>query len=331
MAQASSSRSPRERGGKDCTKPPLTLEALVERLSKRGIHVPDKDRAERYVRHIGYYRLSPYIIPFRQSRSRDVQPGTSFDQILDLYMFDRSLRMLVTDALERVEVAVRAALTDHMSTAHNDPHWYVDSRHFVCTETHTDLLSSLRGSINAQLKRPPETKTNTGLHHRSALEHYLTTYGSPELPPSWLMVEMLTLGQLVRIYRNLRNPDDRKRIARTLGLQAPVLDSWLRVYQRIRNICAHHGRLWNTGLGVHPVLPKSKTIPWLTQEIPPDKRQRLYPVLASFHVILRTVSPHSTWASSLHELITHRPEMYRRGMGVLEDWSDDPFWGLRTK
>lgn len=260
MAQASSPRSPRERGGKEYTKPPLTL-----------------------------------------------------------------------DALEPVEVAVRAAVTDHMSTTYGTSHWYADPRHFVCPETRRDLLASLKDSINAQLKRPPETKTNTGLHHRSALEHYLTTYGSPKLPPSWLMVEMLTLGQLVRIYRNLRNPDDRKRIARTLGLQAPVLDSWLRVYQRIRNICAHHGRLWNTGLGVHPVLPKSKTIPWLTQEIPHKKRQRLYPVLASFQTVLWTISPHSNWASRLHELITPRPEMYRRGMGVPEDWSDDPFWGLRTR
>lgn len=116
MAQASTQLPPRERGNKKYTKPPLSLDALVARLSGRGMHIPDRDRAKRYLRHIGYYRLSPYIIPFRQAGSQDLQPGTSFDQILELYMFDRALRTLVTDALERVEVAVRAAVTDHMST-----------------------------------------------------------------------------------------------------------------------------------------------------------------------------------------------------------------------
>ncbi|HEY5853181.1 MAG TPA: Abi family protein [Aldersonia sp.] len=50
--------------------------------------------------------------------------------MLDLYVFDRALRLLVMDALERVEVAVRAALTDHMSTIYNDPHWYMNPEHF---------------------------------------------------------------------------------------------------------------------------------------------------------------------------------------------------------
>jgi abortive infection bacteriophage resistance protein len=101
----------------------LEIDALVDRLAARGLIIPDRDRALRYLRHIGYYRLSPYTIPFQMGgRDHLLQDGTSFDDVL----FDRTLRLVVMDALERVEVAVRAAVTDHMSTAYDDPHWYVE-------------------------------------------------------------------------------------------------------------------------------------------------------------------------------------------------------------
>src|SRR5699024_4542222 len=87
--------------------------ALVRRLASRGLEITSPDRAARYLRHIGYYRFSPpYAIPFQQGGpDHEFRSGTSFDDVLDLYVFDRKLRILVLDALERVEVAVRAAIT----------------------------------------------------------------------------------------------------------------------------------------------------------------------------------------------------------------------------
>ncbi|MGR6092275.1 Abi family protein [Brevibacterium sp. CSND-B09] len=108
-------RLPRPRGNLRYDKPALELETLVDRLADRGLVVPDRDHTLRYLRHIGYYRLSSsYTIPFQQSGTDQFfREGTSIDDVLDLYVFDRALRLLVMDALERVEVAVRAALTDH--------------------------------------------------------------------------------------------------------------------------------------------------------------------------------------------------------------------------
>lgn len=107
----------RPRGSLHFNKPPLSLDDLVDRLVDRGLRVPDRGRARRYLRHIGYYRLSPYTIPFQHGGpDHQLRDRTSFDDVLDLYVFDRTLRLLVIDALERVEVAVRAALTDHMAT-----------------------------------------------------------------------------------------------------------------------------------------------------------------------------------------------------------------------
>lgn len=256
-------RPTRPRGPLTYDKPPLSLDALVSRLVGRGMDIPDPERASRYLRHIGYYRLSPYTIPFQQGRpDHFLREGTAFDDVLDLYVFDRALRLLVMDALERVEVAVRAALTDHMSTMYNDPYWYVAVTHFRHNNKHDGLLDIVRRSCDEQLRRTPDPEGDS-LVHPSALEHYLMTYGSPALPPSWIMVETLTIGQLTNTYRNLGSRADRTAVANSVGLTTTVLESWMQTYVRLRNICAHHGRLWNVGLGVYPVIPNSPSVPWL--------------------------------------------------------------------
>lgn len=238
--------SSRSRGSNVYRKPPLSHSDLVDRLQARGLRVPDRERAERYLRHIGYFRLSPYAIPFQDDRiEHRFIHGTVFDDILRLYTFDRRLRLVIMDALERVEVAVRSAITDHMSMTYRDPHWYRDSQRFVDRAKHDKLLQQLCESCKGQLQRSAERPNELEWSHRSALEHYLTTYGEPELPPSWLAAEELTIGQLWHLYANLSNRTDRTAIARPLGLPDPLLNSWLRSYVRVRNICAHHGRLWN--------------------------------------------------------------------------------------
>ncbi|MGG5171527.1 Abi family protein [Pseudarthrobacter sp. J1738] len=167
---------------------------------------------------------------------------------------DRALRLLVLDALERIEVAVRAALTDHVSTTYDDPHWYLDASHFRDHGRQAQLLRIVRETCDARLSGMPDSGEDS-LVHRSALEHYRITYGTPELPPSWLMVETLTVGQLASTFRNLRLRADRTAIAGRIGLTARLLESWLQTYVRVRNVCAHHGRLWNVGLDGLPGYP----------------------------------------------------------------------------
>ena len=240
-------RKLRPRGTLQYDKAPLSLDKLVDRLSERGLVIPDPDRASRYLRHIGYFRLSPYAIPFQQGKPDHLfRDGTAFDDVLDIYIFDRALRLLVMDALERVEVAVRAALTDHMSTTYKDPHWYIDPSYFRDRDKHTGLLRIVRNTSENRLLSAPELvgqssgsaddelkMSDRAVAHRSALEHYLLTYGTPELPPSWLMVESLTIGQLDSVISNLRQRSDRGAVAACIGLSEPVLLSWMRTYVRV--------------------------------------------------------------------------------------------------
>lgn len=320
--------APRARGASTYDKPALTLVQLVDRMADRGLSIPDRERATRYLRHLGYYRLSPYTIPFQLTGTgHQFRADVAFDDVLDLYVFDRSLRLLVLDAVERIEVAIRSALTDHMSLTYDDPHWYVDTCHFRDPRKHRRFLDDIAKACDDQLARAPEHPGDS-IVFRSALEHYLTTYASPELPPSWLMVEMLTIGSLDHLIRNLGQRSDKTAIARTVGLNAALMESWLRTYVRVRNICAHHGRLWNVGLGVYPALPSSRAISWLNDPsvIGPRRSKQLYPVLVSLQSVLDTVSPHSSWAQRLSDLLTSHPHLPLRGIGMPDDWRDDAFW-----
>ena len=325
---AKATRPPRPRGTAIYGKPALNIEDLLARYLDRGLEVPATQtaRVERYLRQIGYYRLSPYTIPFQlQHSGHQFKAGTRFDDLLDLYVFDRTLRLLVLDALERAEVAVRAALTDHMSTTYGDPHWYTDAAHFQRTDRHANLLKMVKKSCDDLLTDQPERNAGP-LHFPSALDHYLTTYGKPELPPSWVMVETLTIGQLNNLYGNLTLRADRTAIANILGLNDVLLRSWLTTYVRVRNICAHHGRLWNVGLGVYPAIPQHPRIAWLASPLPGRSRKRLYPVLVSLQSILNTISPNSTWAQRLFDLLQGRPDMNLNGMGIPQNWHADAFW-----
>ncbi|WP_428829339.1 Abi family protein [Paraoerskovia marina] len=143
----------------------------------------------------------------------------------------------------------------------------------------------------------------------------------------------LTIGQLKHMYVNLLLPVDKTAVAKSLNLTAPVLKSWMATYVRVRNICAHHGRLWNVGLGVYPRIPSSSTIPWSdpSTALPHESRKRLYPALVSLQSVLTTVSARSSWAERLRELVDTRPPMNLRGMGFPDRWSDDPLWAKRSR
>ena len=280
--------------GQRYNKPALDENELIERYIERGLIITDRNRAARYLRHIGYYRLSPYTIPFQADRTtHSFKSGTTFDDILYIYVFDRQLRLLTMDALERVEVLV---------------------------ERERQRTPSDRG------------EQADHLHYPDALSHYLATYSSPETPPSWLVIELLTAGELHHLYTNL-TLRYRKTIARELNLPDQVLQSWLKTYVRVRNICAHHGRLWNRFLGVYPAIPRSPTVRWLTDRSIFDtgnpgalERKRLHPVLVSLQSILFTISPQSTWTLRLHALLEKYQRIPLNALGMKANRDADEFW-----
>ena len=103
------------------TKPPLLYAEQLRLLTGRGLIINDVISAELYLQHISYYRLSAYMIPFQGTK--DVfNADTTFEKIVDLYVFDRELRLLVLDATERIEIAVRSQIIYQMAHKYGS-HW----------------------------------------------------------------------------------------------------------------------------------------------------------------------------------------------------------------
>ncbi len=149
--------------------------------------------------------------------------------------------------------------------------------------------------------------------------------------PGWAILEELTLGELSHLYKGLAKDADKKAIARPLNVAAPLLESWLHTLTTIRNICAHHSRLWNRELGIKPEQPKSTQIIWPEYLKRHSPHTRIAVVLSVLHHLMQQVSPNSRWHDRLAELFNEFKDIPEFAMGLPENWQEDKFWVLKER
>ncbi len=290
-------------------KPALNLEQQVDLLLSSGLIIEDREKAKYYLRFIGYYRLSGYALPFQNgTTSRRFKPYTKFDNVLDLYVFDRKLRLLVMDALERIEIAVRAVVSDTLSIKHN-PHWFMDKNLFQAEFRHDEFLGIVKREVGYE-------KVATA--QQPFIRHYYETYGYPELPPSWMIFEVLSFGTVSQIYKFLHLPEQ-KEIASTFNLDDKVMRSWLRTISYLRNLCAHHSRLWNRRFTIKPLIANSYRT-YLKEN------DRFYAQAVVVQILLKEIVGNSHWADRLASLIEKHPSLPSKNMGFPTDWRDQVLW-----
>ena len=294
-------------------KPAETIDQLVARLKQRGLIFGDEVVAKRSLKFIGYYRLSGYTYTFQ---IRDGSPnhenfvtGTTFEQILDTYVFDRKLRILVLDAIERIETAVRTVISDQISLKYG-PHWYLD-RACYKQGSYLGYHSFVGFIINASNKHRPNKQTEF-------IKHYFETYASPELPPSWMSFQCLTFGNLSNLYSHLLAADQ-KSIARVFDHSPDTFQSMLNGVGFIRNTCAHHARLWNKKIITRIQVPSR------LQSIAPGN-ERVYDFCVVMYDILKTVAPGTTWPRRLKDLVDMHPGVDIPSAGFQPGWSNNSFW-----
>ncbi len=134
----------------------------------------------------------------------------------------------------------------------------------------------------------------------------------------------MPFGCTMKMYRGVTD-EVRRNIAGHYNVPDEVLTSWLHTINVIRNICAHHGRLWNRELGVKPFIPrKSKYPQWHAPVAIPQNR--IFGVLTILCYLLRITAPHSKWEGRLVALLEEYPEISRRSMGFPDNWKESPLW-----
>jgi len=294
-------------------KPPLSILDQIDHLKEKGLLIPDPDRAIHYLTHISYYRLSGYWHPFQIDNgdgTHRFQEGLTFDVVLHHYVFDRALRLLVMDAMERVEISLRNQWSCALSMTHG-AHAYLNPELFCSHGDHAESLAALAKEV----KKSQEM----------FIKHYLKTYDPPDLPPVWAVCKIMSLGQLSRWYKLLKEPALRQRIANTYYLDEKNLVSLFHHLTTVRNCCAHHSRLWNRRFTVIMQLPKRKPEN-LTPNFNPASERHLYNTLVMLAYMMDIMNPGHHWKERLGGLLTSYPDVQVQAMGFPKDWQDRPIW-----
>ncbi|USD67540.1 Abi family protein [Vibrio sp. SCSIO 43136] len=324
-------------------KPWHSYEDMVVKLQERGLSITDEDKAITYLSRIGYYRLSGYWYTFRQLSGpccplekpkgnkkggtrritlEEFKPGAKFEDAIYLYVFDKKLRLLVLDALERIEIAFRVEVA-HLLGKRN-AFAYLDKEQFfpkfsqqINPKTgltdHHDWVSKQAGLINRSREK--------------FIEHNKKKHGLPL--PIWIACEVWDFGALSLLYSGMKE-QDQDIIASKFGMSnGRVLAKWLRSLNYLRNVCAHHSRLWNRNIIDQPNLPASTEVPWVSHfEGKGSDRLRARPFMLFCIVkhLMDNINPNSTWWMRLTDLMINEfPDMTHIGldlnsMGVVERW-----------
>ncbi|MDC0088222.1 Abi family protein [Akkermansiaceae bacterium] len=287
------------------TKPFKSYSDQLRTLQERGLVIEDAAKVEHILQHFNYYRLSAYRFPFQEAKDTFIS-GTKFDELWGLYQFDRKLRHLVSEACKSLEISVRARWAYVLSEAHG-AQAYETADLFSNVNRHNSHLKSL----DRELGRSDEI----------FIDHYRAQYGL-ERPPIWAACEVMSFGLLSRFYENIKQVSLKKKIAQSYDLNPRVLGSLLTHASHLRNLCAHHSRLWNRSFILTPSLPRGRIVSALN----PDQPRKLYNSLVMLAHTSNMVHQNDEWTQRLYQHLStiNRPD--HSEMGFPDNWQERNFW-----
>lgn len=294
-----------------------TLPEQIAQLKRRGLLITNEKLAEDHLSNISYYRLSGYWWPMQADRARHIfKPESRFDDAIALYNFDRALRILLFDIIERIEIALRARMIYCLSHEHG-PWWFQD----------TALFMNIKELIKTLARLEEELQRSKDIFIRDHLKRYKA---DQRFPPAWKTLEITSLGSLSKLYGNLK-PTVRSKdhIAEAFNtVNHSFLPSWLQSIAQIRNICAHHGRLWNKNLPGRPRLLPKPPAPWLNTVPPVHEHHKLYIHICCMKYLLHAINSGDHYKTKLAALFKEYPNVDLNALGFTSHWQEEPLWEL---
>lgn len=316
-------------------KPWKSFDEQLDLLTQRGMNIGEPDQARSYLQRIGYYRLSAYWYPFRYFQL-EVNPqhnqailkaqdgfhkNTHFLDAVNLYIFDKSLRIYLTDALERIEVALRVDIAYLLGAKNTFA--YREKIHFHKKFSNKPFKGKTRfdawqEKYSGLLKRSKE----------DFVKHFRTTYPNEHLP-IWIAIEVWDFGAMSQLF-SMMQVKDQEKIAKKYGVQDfKVFSSWLRSLNYLRNIVAHHSRLWNRNVVDQPKLPVMDQIAWCNHFIgKPDLIAKPFLLIAIARHLLLIICPNTRWHLRIQKDLQNFPTIMSdkkcsiREIGAPKGWQD---------
>jgi abortive infection bacteriophage resistance protein len=323
------------------SKPWKSYEEQLDQLVSRGMLVGDRAVALEYLERIGYYRLSGYWFAFRERSGSLImlgddgrkpkkvkietllfdqfKSGATFQNAVDLYVFDKQLRLLALDALERIEVALRVDVSHVLGRL--DKFAYLKPEFF-----HEDFSGKL--DKDSGLTRHHEwLGKHAQLINRSKEEfvrHNKAKYGLPLA--MWVACEVWDFGTMSTLFKGMREAEQ-DAIAGQYGISnGRIFATWLRSLNYLRNVCAHHSRLWNRNIVDQPRLPSTTEQPWVTPfEANEHFRARCFLLLRIARHLMLVINPRSSWPERMSAHLRAFPDLSHlglnlAGMGAPDGW-----------
>lgn len=290
----------------------LSFEDQAALLETRGLFIADRPRAVQVLSHINYYRFSGYCLAFEANRHQFL-PGTTFEQVEHAYLFDRSLRDVITEALEVIELDLRTLIAFTFGKTYG-PFGHTLAPNFHCLQQrHQDW----RGKLHEEARRSSEL----------FVTHFKNHYAEfPDLPV-WIVTEVMSFGGLSQMFSNMHRKDQ-KPVAVRYGLQPDTLESWMHHMVYVRNLCAHHSRIWDRVWSIKPTLPYGSA--WKPPYVPSNS-QLLATLLLLNHLLTRCPSNSafaSEWRARINELLAQPPACPQPldRMGLTPKWPQHSLW-----
>jgi abortive infection bacteriophage resistance protein len=295
------------------TKLPKTYAEQLQLLKDRGLKIESDSKAVHLLQKLSYYRLSGYWFPILEEPKCNhvFKSNASFQTAFKLYRFDRDLRIFILKELEKIEVAVRAQMIYTLSH-YKGPFWFTDSELFSNTSSHTNSLNKLKHEFDKSDEEFIQSFKNK----------YLDNY-----PPSWMLLEIASFGGISALYKNIKPGRSKREIAHHFGLDDTTFASWLHCFVYIRNVCAHHSRLWNRGMSIRPKIPLNPIKTWLNDQT--VSNNRTYFLLSMMLYLLQSVDQKHQFIFRFKILLKKYPNVDVTAMGFPKKWKDEPLWNFR--
>lgn len=302
-------------------------------LQDRGMEICDEEFARRALRGIGYYRLSGYSYPYRAVQaetgllSDNFIEGTTIEKVVKLYRFDQELRAVTGLQLAKIGIVLRVMISHELGRVdpyiHLSPHklgkkaW--DKANAQSTEQYAMWLEKYSTAV---------VRSN-----EDSVVHYKNKYDA--ILPVWVAVHVLDWGSLRMLYDFARD-EQRIAVANQLNISESQLSSWLLCLNDVRNVCAHHGRLYSRTFPKSPMLTgEDHELGFLRRFVLADvkegnRREKKGKCFAQFTIIQYLLSKMNLEGiNDLPHLLHKFPEVSPvsvKDLGVPENWEELPLW-----
>lgn len=299
-------------------KPAKTIKDQIEILKSRGLSIDDEPLAYHYLSHISYYRLGEYWYVMQKDKENHIfKEGATFSNVVNLYEFDRELKILLFDVIERIEISLRTKMIYHLSLDFG-PWWFQNFDIFIDSRALTKTLFNIEEEIS-------RTKEKT------IKDHFKKHKDDLRFPPAWKTLEQTSFGTLSKLYGNLKNTIKTKdTIAQEFGaVNHTYLPSWLQSIAQIRNYCAHHSRLWNKNLPGAPKLLSKPPFEWIGNVPKQHEFQFLYIHLCLMKYLLNIIHPNNHFTHQLMSLFQKYPNVDENALGMKPNWHEEPLWKIK--